>query len=212
MSEQDTIPALHVEAKRNRGDGGVFLRGRIWWIRYSGPNEHGRCSEIRESSKSTERVDAEMLLGQRIAAKVPIAMKFDHGRYRRLFTKTRANAQQRDIYFGLTETEFTWLVRRSRGRCELSGIHFDFGYDLAAMKGSRRPFAPSIDRIDSQRGYTVDNCRIICVIANYALGGWGLETLLLFARGLVERSSPTPTRGQKTWTAARPFSQVTEES
>ena len=46
-------------------------------------------------------------------------------------------------------------------RCELSGVKFN-------MDDSRSPAHPSIDRIDSNLGYTKDNCQIVCCSINYA--------------------------------------------
>lgn len=46
-------------------------------------------------------------------------------------------------------------------RCELSGVKFN-------MDDSRSPAHPSIDRIDSNLGYTKNNCQIVCCSLNYA--------------------------------------------
>ena len=43
--------------RRLHGLGRVFQRGRVWWIAY-----YQRGQEIRESSKSERRLDAERLL------------------------------------------------------------------------------------------------------------------------------------------------------
>ena len=48
--------------KNKRGQGSVFKRGRVYWIKY---HVHGQA--FRESSKSTEKRDAEALLKQRLA-------------------------------------------------------------------------------------------------------------------------------------------------
>lgn len=49
-----------------RGDGGVFMRGRIAWIRYSAPGPDGRAREVRESSGSDSEATAERLLRKRL--------------------------------------------------------------------------------------------------------------------------------------------------
>lgn len=36
----------------------------------------------------------------------------------------------------------------------------------------RRPWAPSVDRIDSSFGYVEDNVQLVCVAANFAKGEW----------------------------------------
>jgi integrase len=54
--------------KRKPGnEGGVYLRGETWWIRYCGPRRDGTWGEIRESAADTrakaEKVRKERLLG-----------------------------------------------------------------------------------------------------------------------------------------------------
>ena len=41
------------------------------------------------------------------------------------------------------------------------------------MGQARRPFAPSLDRIDSSGGYTRDNTRLVCQAVNFALNAFG---------------------------------------
>jgi hypothetical protein len=48
--------------KRERGEGRIFLRGKIWWVQYG---HRGR--DHRESSKSPERKVALRLLKKRLA-------------------------------------------------------------------------------------------------------------------------------------------------
>jgi hypothetical protein len=47
------------------------------------------------------------------------------------------------------------------GVCEVTGIAFVTG-------SLRHPFQPSIDRIDSSKPYTPDNCRVVLWIINTA--------------------------------------------
>jgi hypothetical protein len=63
------------------------------------------------------------------------------------------------------------LYQAQGGRCALSGLPFDLrsvGYGQV-----RRPFAPSLDRIDSRGGYTRDNVRLVCQVVNFALNAYG---------------------------------------
>lgn len=52
--------------------------------------------------------------------------------------------------------------------CAVSGIPFR----LQKLNG-RRPYAPSVDRIDCTKGYEPGNCRVVCVAVNYAMNVWG---------------------------------------
>ena len=77
-----------------------------------------------------------------------------------------------------------WL--RSGGRCELTLIPFD----LVNVDGfKRRPYAPSLDRIDSAKGYRVDNCRLVVVVANLAINEWGEDVFARVARAFLRRRS-----------------------
>jgi hypothetical protein len=78
--------------------------------------------------------------------------------------------------------EALWL--ECGGRCLLSGIEFD----MTPFSGKRRPFAPSIDRIDPSRGYSKGNCRLVCVAVNYAMSDWGLAVLKRIAVAILERN------------------------
>ena len=57
------------------------------------------------------------------------------------------------------------LLIESGGMCSITGAPLSF---------SGEPyFKPSLDRIDNARGYTLDNIRITCAVANVAMNKWG---------------------------------------
>lgn len=91
--------------------------------------------------------------------------------YRQLYRYSKKNALNRKKTFDLTYDEFEVLVEKANGRCMFSGIVFSNAYALES--GVKRPFAPSIDRIDSKKGYSLENCRLVCVIVNLAMNEWG---------------------------------------
>lgn len=96
--------------------------------------------------------------------------------------KTRDRAAGR--HTSLTIEELRDLAVKSRGRCALSGVRFS---DEVVGKGQIHPLALSLDRIDSARGYSAFNCRLVCVAINLALGSWGDQTLRKLAYGIVAR-------------------------
>jgi integrase len=49
-----------------KGDGRVFLRGKIWWVAFFGPGRKGSSTEIRESSHGDDRKAAERFLRRRV--------------------------------------------------------------------------------------------------------------------------------------------------
>lgn len=90
-----------------------------------------------------------------------------------LISRARSNASgRRSIPFGLTQDDAEPLLIQSGWRCAVSRSVFR----LTTVNG-KRPFAPSIDRIDSAGGYTRNNCRVVCVAVNYAMNVWGAEVL-----------------------------------
>ena len=84
--------------------------------------------------------------------------------------RAKRNARHREIAFELTKEQFREMVIRSRACCEVTGIPFE----LDIRPGSaRRPFSPSLDRIDAHKPYVFENCRLVCCIVNAALSDWG---------------------------------------
>jgi hypothetical protein len=102
----------------------------------------------------------------------------------RLFKDSKRRAGGRAVVWSLTLDQFAAITARSAGFCEVSGV----ALSLTAT-GQKGPYGPSIDRIRSDRGYTVSNVRIVCVAVNFALNAWGLEAFLPVARALVARHS-----------------------
>lgn len=62
------------------------------------------------------------------------------------------------------------MVKQQEMRCAVSRIPFSTWWPDGAHK---RPYMPSIDRIDARGGYTIDNVRIVCVAINTLLQDWG---------------------------------------
>lgn len=90
------------------------------------------------------------------------------------FKASRRNAKTCKIPWDLSLTDLQTAYARSGGRCEVTHIRFLLD---APENGRRRPWAPSIDRVDSSLGYTASNIRLVCVAANYAMNIWGDEVL-----------------------------------
>ena len=79
-----------------------------------------------------------------------------------------------------------WIRQKLlQGKCEVTGLPFSME---GQNKGRCGPFRPSIDRIDASKGYTPENCRVICWGLNMGLSEWGEETYALIARAYLDRS------------------------
>lgn len=75
------------------------------------------------------------------------------------------------------EAEALWL--RCNGKCEVTGIPFSL--DNSDTGSTRRPWAPSIDQIESGKGYTIANVRVVCIAVNIAMNQWGENVLYRIA-------------------------------
>jgi hypothetical protein len=69
------------------------------------------------------------------------------------------------------------------GKCQLTGLPFDF---KPAKNTYRNPRSPSIDRIDSQKGYFPDNVRVVLCSVNEALGEYEDDVMLPILEAMVK--------------------------
>ena len=78
-----------------------------------------------------------------------------------------------------------WVEKHlERGTCELTGIPFSF--DPPSDGVSRRPDAPSLDRISKHKHYTEDNTRVILWAVNCALAEYGTQVMLPILKAMVK--------------------------
>jgi hypothetical protein len=93
------------------------------------------------------------------------------------FRSAKRRSKSHNLSFTINDD---WARERYTGKCELSGIPFEFGR-------KRSPYLLSIDQIRPKAGYTPDNCRFILWSINAMLGACGEDQhLLTIARGIVK--------------------------
>lgn len=102
----------------------------------------------------------------------------------RMLIWIRRRAAKKQYEFDLTRE---WIEQRlASGACEVTGLKFDLGRDTSQRFN---PWCPSIDRIDSSKGYTQDNCRAVVWIYNMAKSEWSDEVVMQFAKSLALKST-----------------------
>ena len=104
---------------------------------------------------------------------------------RRIYRRTLSRASRLDISVELTAEDLFGMYDRQLGRCAMTDIELDL--TNGRTKGHKRPWAPSLDRIDNKNGYTKANCRLVCVAANFAMNEWGESVLREMAVGYMGR-------------------------
>lgn len=102
-----------------------------------------------------------------------------------LIRSLRQRAKKFNLEFSLDKEFIEQLYNNQNGKCLITGVEFNFDKNKCL---SRRPFAPSIDRINSKLGYTKDNVRLICVAVNLSLNEFGDEVFDKICRAYVENT------------------------
>jgi hypothetical protein len=69
--------------------------------------------------------------------------------YDRIYSAAMKNAAARRIEWKLTPIDWAALLSRAGGRCEVTGMKF---LNTKGAHGRRRPWMPSLDRINNHRG------------------------------------------------------------
>jgi hypothetical protein len=93
---------------------------------------------------------------------------------RTCFDEAKKRAKKNQVEFCLTYPKL--LIDFPNASCSLTGIPFS-----ATKKFKRNPFAPSIDRIDSTKGYMPQNIRVVACCVNNAMNEWGEDILRIIS-------------------------------
>ena len=88
----------------------------------------------------------------------------------------RNRSLKKKFSFDLTRE---WCVQNWTGKCAVTGLDFVFGTQ------THFPFAPSIDRIDSSKGYLQTNCRFVLFAVNSLKGTGTDEQMIQIAQAIV---------------------------
>lgn len=74
-----------------------------------------------------------------------------------IFITAKNNAQKRNIDFYITKDEIKEIYNQQNGKC----YYTDFDFDIKVNR-----YRPSLDRIDSNKGYSKENCNLVLSIIN----------------------------------------------
>lgn len=97
------------------------------------------------------------------------------------------NARKFHSSVRLTEADLVILWDRCGGVCSLSGL--PYSGEKIGKGQAQRPYYPSLDRIDPEQPYDVENCRLVLQAVNFALNAFGDEVYLRIARAAARRNS-----------------------
>lgn len=123
-------------------------------------------------------------------------LKVDNSWLKRMYKRCRDRSKLKNIPISLTVDDMVELAIHCEGVCSVSGIPLDLS---SPEKNNRRPYAPSLDRINPNLGYTLENCRIVCDAVNIGMLHWGEGVLLkigvsMAAKQIREKIKPPMNR------------------
>jgi len=80
-----------------------------------------------------------------------------------LYNAAKQRSKTKNLSFSITKE---WIKEKLlEGKCEATGIGFKLT-KCGEGKEKTNPYAPSIDRVDSSKGYTLDNCQMTILAFN----------------------------------------------
>lgn len=177
MSEE-----LHQECTDHRHPSwpdGMYLRGDTYWYRATPGTRAIKLGLIRiDASKKLEHIGRPKAQSPLLARRAAEISRIE----KHLYYSMNKRAADAGLSC-MSSDELCGLLARAAGHCELTGIKFSSKRIAGALK---RPWAPSLDRMDRAKGYEAANCRIVCVAVNLALNEFGEGVLRRIARHLVK--------------------------
>lgn len=105
----------------------------------------------------------------------------------KLFNRTKSRSKDIGVDFDLDVPYLYELLKSQNNKCRASGIGLEFS-TKSGLKG-RSPWSPSLDRIDSSKGYTKDNVQFVCLMYNLCKSTWTHEDVMKFVKILNSNSS-----------------------
>lgn len=164
----------------------LYQRDGVWY--YLGYHDGKR---IRRSTKCSTLDEAMSWVDQHIPRKRKAMVTLDLSDAQPFVFTTKFIS---DMYYRMksrfpgqpvmTRQDLVDLIQSCGEACQVTGIKFT-DYTVSGDR-MRKPFIPSIDRIDSKKPYTVANCRIVCLAANLAMNEWGQAVFDLLASARIK--------------------------
>jgi hypothetical protein len=145
---------------------------------------HPALRLVKLSSEETERNEQ---IARLLAGPSPEKQQKIRHYMRALWRAAKTRARQKNIPFSITHDNLAAMVQVQGYACALTSIPFDFDRTGRREKLRRKPFRPSVDRIEPSLGYVAGNVRVVCAAVNMALNEWGEDVLEIVAIAFLEK-------------------------
>lgn len=98
-----------------------------------------------------------------------------------MVSAARSRCKKKKMDFNLS---VGWAIKKLlQGKCEATGVFFNVHKSSHWDK-----LSPSVDRVDSKKGYTIDNCQMVTLQFNIAKGQWSNDEMLEMCKLFVKHS------------------------
>lgn len=105
----------------------------------------------------------------------------EYGAASHMYWNAKKRAADDGLAFDLTKE---WIFEAVKaGRCQVSGLLFD-------TSSGRKPWAPSLDKINPKGGYTKDNVQVVVWMYNACKWTFTHDDVLTLARALLAGKKP----------------------
>lgn len=191
----------------------LYKRGNIWWLDVTFNGKSFRRSTKQMERDCAQEVHARFItqLRQHQGSALVLSVddelvhnsewdklikaelnKGDGGFVGLLCRRSASRAKQYGMTALLTYADVSKLLMSSNGYCTITGAPLSFS--------GVTWFKPSLDRIDNTKGYSLDNVRVTCIIANLAMNKWGevaLRQMCAYFSKKIMLESPSKTATAK---------------
>ena len=150
--------------------------------------------ECKSCSKAYERK-------RKARPEVKEALKKTHSNYRRknraevLLRLAEYRAREKELAFDLWPHLPSLQATIDAGLCQLTGMPFN-------LDGGRTWDSPSLDRIDSSKGYLIENVRLVLYCVNVMANTWGPNKIIEIAEAIAAQRRSRSDELQEKLTAA----------
>jgi hypothetical protein len=107
-----------------------------------------------------------------------------------MLNNATGRSKKRRLLVTLTRDDIIKMLRDQGYRCAITKQPFNLDW-RDGREDKRNAFAPSLDLIDNQLGYSRENCRLVLSAINYAMNEWGLEVYYKIAEAALRFRTKT---------------------
>lgn len=142
----------------------------------------GRCNEV----KPLEMFDKtkETLRGRGSICKLCKAARYNVKS--QMLANARKRATKKGLEFTLTSISIDRIIEEQGNKCAYSGLTLNWERSAPTKQRVCPPDRASLDRIDSQRGYTEDNVQLVTDFCNRIKTWYPDRDVYAFCRAVIE--------------------------